>query len=295
MTKSLIPPLNLNSCASTGSTRSSRKRISRPLLRNAISRRRSMSVWRTEFRLLEDGLVGPEGDRGAVLLGGPGPGELVLGLAALGEVLDPPAAVAVDLDVESARQRVDHRRPHAVQAARDLVALTPELPARVQHRHDHLGRGLALVLGVVVDGHTSAVVDDSTAAIGQQGHVDPRAVARHRLVDGVVDDLVDQVVEARGAGRSDVHPGPLADRFETFENRDVLGAVRHARAPHSLLGRPSGEAGARPGAESVKPQVRALKIGAFSVPDGTPDRGLFVGISRLIPGPEEGPRARGAT
>ena len=124
-------------------------------------------------------------------------GELVLGLAALREVLHPLAAVAVDLDVEAARQRVDHRRADAVQAARDLVALAAELPARVQHGHDDLGRRLALVLGVVVDGHAASVVGHAAAAVGQEGHVDAGAVTRHRLVDGVVDDLVDQVVEAR--------------------------------------------------------------------------------------------------
>ncbi len=112
-----------------------------------------------ELRLLEDGLVGPERDGGAVLLRRTGPGELVLGLAALGEVLHPLAPVAVDLDVETARQRVHHRRTHTVQAAGDLVALTAELPARVQHGHDDLGRRLALVVGVVVDGHAPAVVD----------------------------------------------------------------------------------------------------------------------------------------
>ena len=170
-----------------------------------------------------------------------GLGELVLGLAALGEVLLPLAAVAVDLDVEAARQRVDHRRADAVQAAGDLVALAAELPARVQHGHDDLGRGLALVLGVVVDRHAASVVGHAAAAVGEQRDVDAGAVPGHRLVDGVVDDLVDQVVEAGRAGGSDVHPGPLPDRFETLENGDVLGGIRHARVPRSLPGaRPGG-------------------------------------------------------
>ena len=136
--------------------------------------------------------------------------ELVLGLAALGEVLLPLAAVAVDLEVEAARQRVHHRHADAVEAAGDLVALAAELPARVQHGQHDLGRRLALVLGVVVDGHAASVVDDAAPAVGEQRDVDPGAVAGHRLVDGVVDDLVDQVVEPGRAGGSDVHPGPFA-------------------------------------------------------------------------------------
>ena len=51
------------------------------------------------------------------------------------------------------------------------------------------------------------------------------AVAGEGLVDGVVDDLVDQVVQAARTGGADVHAGALAHRFEAFENLDVVGAV----------------------------------------------------------------------
>jgi hypothetical protein len=51
------------------------------------------------------------------------------------------------------------------------------------------------------------------------------ALAREGLVDRVVDDLVDQVVEAARTGRADVHAGPLAYGLETLEDRDVLGPV----------------------------------------------------------------------
>ena len=46
-----------------------------------------------------------------------------------------------------------------------------------------------------------------------------------RLVDGVVDDLVDEVVEAAGARRADVHARAQPDRLETFEDGDVLCGV----------------------------------------------------------------------
>ena len=99
-TKSTMPPLNLKSCSVTGSTRSSRKRISRPLLRNAISRSRSMSVWArnsVSSKIVGSGqnvTVVPRFFDGATLL------DLVLRLAALRVVLHPLAAVAVDLEVE---------------------------------------------------------------------------------------------------------------------------------------------------------------------------------------------------
>ena len=50
-------------------------------------------------------------------------------------------------------------------------------------------------------------------------------LAGERLVDSVVDNLVDQVVEAAGAGRADVHARALADGLEALEDGDVLRVV----------------------------------------------------------------------
>src|SRR4051794_32390153 len=107
-----------------------------------------------------------------------------------------PVAVAVDLDDDLDRQRVDHRHADAMQAARDLVAAAvAELATAVQDGERDLDAGL-LVLRVDVDGDAAAVVDYAAPAVGQEGDVDAGGVARHGLVDGVVDDLVDEVVQA---------------------------------------------------------------------------------------------------
>ena len=51
-------------------------------------------------------------------------------------------------------------------------------------------------------------------------------MAGQNLVDGVVDDLVDHVVQARAVvGVADVHAGPLADRVEPLQHLDAVGAV----------------------------------------------------------------------
>ena len=139
-------------------------------------------------------------------------------------VLAPDPPVEVDLDVERAGQRVDHGDADAVQAAGDRVGIAVELAARVQDRHDHLDGGL-LLHRVHVDRDAAAVVEDAHAAVVLEHHVDAGGVARHRLVDGVVHDLLDHVVQTALTGGADVHAGPLADRLEALENGDRRRAV----------------------------------------------------------------------
>ena len=134
-------------------------------------------------------------------------------------------AVAADLQVQALGERVDDRDADAVQAAGDLVAAAvPELAAGVEDGQHDLGRGALLFLHRL-DRDAAAVVGDGAAVVRVQDDADAVAVAGERLVDRVVDDLVDEVMKAARAGRADVHAGTLADRFEALEDGDVLGAV----------------------------------------------------------------------
>jgi len=111
-----------------------------------------------------------------------------------------------------------------VQATGDLVAATAELAAGVQDGQDDFD-GRLLLTGDLTDRDPAAVIGHPHPAVRLEHDVDRVAVAGQRLVDGVVDDLVHQVVQAALAGRADVHAGALADRFETFEHRDRAGVV----------------------------------------------------------------------
>ena len=82
-----------------------------------------------------------------------------------------------------------------MQAAGDLIAPAAELAARVQHGEYDLERGLA-GLRLDVHGDAAAVIADADDVAGLDGELDVAAVARERLVNGVVDDLIHQVVQA---------------------------------------------------------------------------------------------------
>ena len=78
---------------------------------------------------------------------------------------------------------------------------------------------------MLIDRDAAAVVDDRDRVVDVQRDVDLVAVPGQRLVDRVVDDLVDEVMQPGRAGRADVHRRPLAHRLEAFEDLDLVGAV----------------------------------------------------------------------
>jgi hypothetical protein len=180
-----------------------------------------------EVQRLEDVGVGQERDGRA---GRRARGQLLtLGQLALRRpacvILRVHVAVAADLHVQLFGQRVDDRHADSVQAAGDLVAAAvAELAAGMQHREHDLDGRQSLFLHDR-DGYPTAVVGDGHRAVRVHDHRHFRAVAGERLVDGVVDDLVDEMVQAHHAGRSDVHAGALAHRLEAFQNGDVLRVV----------------------------------------------------------------------
>jgi hypothetical protein len=99
----------------------------------------------------------------------------------------------------------------------------------VQDGEDDLGRRLLLLLHDR-DRDATAVVGDRHRVVGVHDHVDDGAVPGEGLVDGVVDDLPHEVVQAAQAGRADVHAGPLAHRLEALEDGDVRRVVLIAGA-----------------------------------------------------------------
>ena len=82
-----------------------------------------------------------------------------------------------------------------------------------------------LQLRLQVDRDAAAVVRDGDRAVGVDDDLDVIAVAGQRFVDGVVDELVDHVVQAVHVGVADVHARPLADGLEPLEDLDVGAGV----------------------------------------------------------------------
>ena len=107
-----------------------------------------------------------------------------------------------------------------MQAARHLVGILVELTAGMKLGHDDLGGGDAFLL-MDGGGDAAPVIGDRYRAVAVEHHFDLVAMAGQRLVDGIVDHLIDHMVKARSViGVADIHAGPLAHGVEAAQNLD---------------------------------------------------------------------------
>ncbi len=111
-----------------------------------------------------------------------------------------------------------------MEPAGDLVGVFVELAAGVQRGHHHFERR-AVLGGMHPDGDAASVVGHLHRPILVDDGLDPVAIARHRLVDGVVDDLVDEMVQAAHAHVADVHGRALSDGLHAFQHLNVRRAI----------------------------------------------------------------------
>ena len=113
-----------------------------------------------------------------------------------------------------------------MQTAGHFIAgvLAAELAAGVQHGVDD-GHSRDAQLGLDVHGDAASVVRDLNDVAGLDGHFNMGAVSGQCLVDGVIDDLIDQMMQARRPGGADIHAGALAHSLQTLEDLDLRTAV----------------------------------------------------------------------
>ena len=112
-----------------------------------------------------------------------------------------------------------------MQTRRHLVATATKLTTSVQHRQHGLERAEAS-LGVLVHRDTAPVVRHHQATIGQDTYIDARGIASNRFIDGVISNLLNQVVHAIVARATDIHPRALADWLETLEHLNLRTVIR---------------------------------------------------------------------
>ena len=138
---------------------------------------------------------------------------------------EPLRPAAEDPHLEPGGEAVDHRDTDTVETARDLVGVLVEFTAGMQVGHDDLG-GRDTFLVMDTDGDAASVVGHRARAVGVQAHGDRVTIAGERLVDRVIDDLIDHVMQAGAViGIANVHSRTLAHGIEPAQYLDRLFVV----------------------------------------------------------------------
>jgi hypothetical protein len=166
-----------------------------------------------------------EGDGGAAaVVGGTDLLHRALGQAAR-EALFEEFLVAGDLHHHRIRERIDHRGPDAMEAARGLIGLAGELAACVQRAEDDFEGGFLGEFRVWFHRDAAAIVAHGEGIIGVQFDFDARGVPGDGFVHRVVEDFGDEVMQRAFIGAADIHAGAFAHRLQPFEDFDAVGVV----------------------------------------------------------------------
>ena len=103
-----------------------------------------------------------------------------------------------------------------MQAAGIFVGALAEFSARVQIRQHQLDGG-HLPLRVHVHRNAASVIPDRNRAVHVNRHFDFVAIARQMFVNRIVEHLEHAVMQPALVRVADIHAGPLANGFQTFE------------------------------------------------------------------------------
>ena len=129
-----------------------------------------------------------------------------------------------DLHLQPLGQGVDDRSAYAVQSAGHLVSAAAKFAAGVQHGKDNRHRRDAQ-LWLDANRDAAAVILDAHNVPRQQVDQDLGAVPGHNLVDGVVHNLIDQVMKTLRPGGADVHARALAHRVQPLQDLNITGII----------------------------------------------------------------------
>ena len=148
------------------------------------------------------------------------------GRFARGISLLPGRTIAPDFQLQLFAKRIHAGHTHAVQSARNFVARRIKFPAGMQLGHHHFRRRYFLAINLhVVHGNAAPVVDHGNGVVDMNRNFNLRREPGQRLVNGVVDNLVHEMMQPHLARRPDIHGRTFAHRLHAAEHFDGVGRV----------------------------------------------------------------------
>src|SRR5437660_4699050 len=124
------------------------------------------------------------------------------------------------------RECIDDRRTNAMQPARSFIDPFGEFAPGVRDRQNN-GRGGQIIALVEhrIERHATPLIAYRHPALLVNTHPDMLAKARHRLIDGIIQRLPDQMDQAGSRRGTDVHPWTVPDGRHALKHLDVSGRI----------------------------------------------------------------------
>ena len=177
-------------------------------------------------RFLEYRRIRLEGDTGSCILcrAGSNHVKLVLHMTAVFKTNDVYFTVLSDGNLKPAGKSIDNRCSNSMKTTGNLVSPAAEFAARVKNGIDHLHCSHA---GFVIDSdrNSASIVRYRNTVPRIDENLNMRAVSGKGLINGIIYDLIDQMMKSSGGRGSNVHAGTLANCLKSLKNLNVIGRI----------------------------------------------------------------------
>src|SRR5215471_20918516 len=88
---------------------------------------------------------------------------------------------------------------------------------------------------MLFDRQAATIVLDTDGTVVVNNYTNTIAATGKDFIEGVIDSLVDQMMQAEIAGRPDVHSRPLSNCFQFRYHNDRIGGIAIVIAPRRVL------------------------------------------------------------
>ena len=134
-------------------------------------------------------------------------------------------SVALYLGHGSHAQGIDHRNTDTMETAGNLVGGMVELATGMEGGHDQF-QGRHIFRRMHIHRNTATVILNRDRIILVDNNAYLRAVACKGLIYGVVDHLVDQMMQTLDTGIADIHGWSFTNSFKPIKNLDLFRTIR---------------------------------------------------------------------
>src|SRR5260370_32882031 len=121
-----------------------------------------------------------------------------------------------------------------MQPGTDLITAAAKLTAGVQDGHDYFKRRKAGALVMLLYGDTASIVFYSYGTVGVDYNFDRVGIACHHFVGAIVDNFINQVMQAGLVGSANIHARTYTYRLKAFGDLEILLTVIPVALPVAI-------------------------------------------------------------